>query len=75
MPCFDSHEKMNMKDDHCKKGRVFLSCSFWLEVWFLERRGREEGEERKKWACNRGGKARWWGLFRVWLVHSDKLNL
>ena len=20
-----------------------------------------------KWACNRGGKAVWWGLFRVWV--------
>jgi hypothetical protein len=25
-----------------------------------------DGKEMSKWACNRGGKAVWWGLFRVW---------
>jgi hypothetical protein len=50
VPCFNSHKKMNKKNDLCvlaisaryKKGRLFLSCSFWLEGWFLERRRREQ---------------------------------
>jgi len=49
-----------------------LVCRKYCFGWFLERRRRVhqdremDGKEMSKWACNRGGKAVWWGLFRVW---------
>lgn len=43
---------------------------FWLvfreEKESTPRQREMDGEEMSKWACNRGGKAVWWGLFRVW---------
>lgn len=43
---------------------------FWLvfreEKESTPRQREMDGKEMSKWACNRGGKAVWWGLFRVW---------
>lgn len=55
---------------------LVLGFGIWREGE-EDMKGEEENkyEEMNKMACNRGGKAVWWGLFRVWFGLEREKNI